>query len=119
MSASTTLERQALCPHESQSKEIIMGQKTGDLVCNECGETFMRGEKVYRPEERDSIIASIHALRIARRANPDLQLKEDYEKKYIGVYDWALVDLKREIVIPVMAAVIDEAIRIGVLQRKE
>lgn len=109
MSASKELEKQALCPHAHLSKEVIMGQKTGDTVCNACGETFMREEEILPPEYRCSIITSVHALRIAMRANSNLKLVYKYEAKFVGIYEWALVDSEGDIAIPVMSTVANEA----------
>jgi len=116
MSASKELEKQAQCPHGHLSKEVIMGQKTGDLVCNACGETFMKNEEVLSPEHRNSIVMSVHALRIAMRANQALKLVQKYEAKYIGTYDWALVDADNRIVIPVMESVVNEAVSAGAIK---
>lgn len=115
MSTSKKLEEQAVCPHSYLSKEVIFGQKTGDNICNACGETFMRNEKILPPEHRCSIIASVHALLIAIRANPNLKLVENYELKFVGNYKWALVDSDSKISIPIMAKVADEAISVGLV----
>jgi hypothetical protein len=32
------------CPHLHISKEVYCGTKTGDYICDDCGETFM-----YKP----------------------------------------------------------------------
>ena len=35
------------CPHPGYSKEVILGQKTGDIICSGCGEDFMPGEPEF------------------------------------------------------------------------
>lgn len=35
---------EAGCEHLNTSKEVMMGQKTGDRICNDCGETFTKAE---------------------------------------------------------------------------
>lgn len=110
MSISKKLEEQAICPHSHLSKEVVFGQKTGDKICDTCGKTFMSTEEVSPPEHRCSIVTSIHALLIAIRANPNLKLTSNYEAKFLGTYEWALVDSDNKIVIPVMAKIVNEAI---------
>lgn len=46
MSKMSTVEKQARCPHNHTSKEVICGMKTGDKVCNDCGEAFWPGEEI-------------------------------------------------------------------------
>ncbi len=98
------LEEQARCPHEYRSKETIMGQKTGDKVCNECGEIFMPKEEVTPVPYRKHMIMTAHALLIALKANKDLELKQNVKGQgaLATEYDWALVHKETgEIIVPV------------------
>lgn len=99
------LEKQARCPHTSRSKEIIAGQKTGDTVCDECGEAFAPGETIVPPDFRRGMIVSPHALLVALAINKDILLAKDVDH-HTFVYDWALIDKdSKELVIPVAADV--------------
>ena len=110
MTSFSALEKQALCPHTYQSKEVICGQKTGDSVCNECGETFMPREEIAPPEFRNSMITSGHALMIAMRVNSKLKLTKNFKTKSGFVYGWALVDETGDFSLPVHSEVANTAI---------
>lgn len=113
MTSFSDLEKQALCPHTYRSKEVICGQKTGDSVCNECGEVFMPNEKNAPPEFRNAMITSVHALMIAMRVNSKLKLTQNYKTKWGNVYRWALVDETRDFSLPVHSEIADSAISAG------
>lgn len=106
------LEKQARCPHESLSKEVIMGQKTGDLVCNSCGDTFLRDEKITPVEYRHEMIVTPHALLVALKVNKDLELRQDPTSDSLSLqYDWALVSKSTgKVVIPVAADVAEDCV---------
>lgn len=40
------------CGCSSLSKEIIAGSKTGDYVCDNCGEILTKGEILKEPPEK-------------------------------------------------------------------
>jgi hypothetical protein len=104
------LEKQSRCPHESLSKEVIMGQKTGDLVCNSCRDTFMSTEKITPVEYRHEMIVTPHALLVALKVNKDLELRQDPTSDFIQ-YDWALVSKTTgKVVIPVAADVAEDCV---------
>jgi hypothetical protein len=107
------LEKQALCPHTYRSKEVICGQKTGDSVCNVCGETFMPKEDIAPPEFRNSMITSGHALMIAMRVNSKLKLAKNFKTKWGDVYDWALIDESCDFSLPVHSEAANTAISAG------
>ena len=99
------LEMQARCPHSSRSKEIIRGQKTGDTVCNDCGEAFAPGEMIVSPDFRRGMIVTPHALLIALSINDNLSLSKNVNN-HDYIYDWALVDkVSGKMIIPVAADV--------------
>jgi len=113
MTSFTDLEKKALCPHKYRSKEVIFGQKTGDSICNECGETFLPKEEVAPPEFRNLMITSGHALMIAMRVNSKLKLTKNFKTKSGDVYDWALVDESSDFSLPVHSEVANTAISGG------
>jgi len=76
----------------------------------------MRDEKIFLPEHRNSIIASVHALLIAIRVNPKLKFVSNYEAKSGGIYEWALVDFESSTAIPVASAVANDAMSAGVVK---
>lgn len=107
------LEKQALCPHTFRSKEVVFGQKTGDSICNGCGEIFMPNEEITPPEYRSTMITSGHALMIAIQVNRNLKLVKDFISKRGYTYDWALVDESRDFSLPVHSNVATKAISDG------
>jgi hypothetical protein len=113
MTRFSNLEKQAICPHTYRSKEVIFGQKTGDSVCNECGEIFMSNERVAPPEFRNSMITSAHALMIALRVNGKLKLTQNYRTKLGDVCRWALVDETSDFSLPVHSEIANLAISAG------
>lgn len=113
MTSFADLEKQALCPHTYCSKEVICGQKTGDSVCNECGETFMPKEENAPPEYRNSMITSGHALMIAMRVNNKLKLAKNFKTKWGDVYGWAIVDESSDFSLPVHSEVANTTISAG------
>lgn len=81
----------------------MFGQKTGDTVCDDCGEAFAPGETISPVEFRDSMIVSPHALLVALSINTNLVLAKDAAGPVL-VYDWALVDkATNNVFIPVAA----------------
>jgi uncharacterized Zn finger protein (UPF0148 family) len=106
-----TLEKQARCSHTSLSKEIIFGQKTGEYVCDSCGESFMTKEvDEPLPEYREQMIVTAHALLIALKVNDNLKLEKEVESHGI-TYDWALVNKENgKVVIPVAYDVAEDCI---------
>lgn len=113
MTSFSKLEKQALCLHTYRSKEVMNGQKTGDSICNECGETFMPNEVIAPPEFRSCMVTSIHALMIALRVNRKLNLVKNFKTKYNNFYDWALVDESSDFCLPVHSEVASMAISAG------
>lgn len=107
------LERQALCLHLHRSKEVVFGQKTGDSICNDCGEIFVPNEKVAPPEYRNAMIVSAHALVIAMRVNGNLKLVRNFRTNWGDVYNWALVDEGNNIALPVLSDVASSATLAG------
>lgn len=106
-----TLEEQARCSHTSLSKEILSGQKTGEYVCDSCGESFMTREVDEPPPAyRTQMIVTAHALLIALKVNDHLKLEK--EVKSTGfIYDWALVNKENgKVVIPVAYDVAEDCI---------
>jgi hypothetical protein len=113
MTSFSDLEKRALCPHTYRSKEVVFGQKTGDSVCSECGETFMPNEKIAPPEFRNAMITSAHALMIALRVNSKLKLAQNYETQWGDVYRWLLVDETCTFALPVHSEIANSAISSG------
>ena len=37
-----------VCLHENVDKEVLMGQRTGDRICRDCGEIFLSAEEVAK-----------------------------------------------------------------------
>lgn len=107
------LEFQARCSHASRSKEVISGQKTGDYVCNDCGEVFMPNERIVQPQYRTGMIVSPHALLVALKLNENLRLKKA-AKSNLSSTGWALHDTSSaRDVISVASDVADECISGG------
>lgn len=106
-----SLEEQARCSHPSLSKEIILGQRTGEYVCDSCGESFMTREvNEPPPEYRTQMIVTPHALLIALKVNNNLKLEKEVKRNGF-IYDWALVNKENgEVIIPVAYDVAEDCI---------
>lgn len=112
-------EKKALCPHSNRYKEVIFGQKTGDTVCGECGESFMPNEKIVSPEYRTDMIFSGHALMVAMRVNKDLKLTRYYKSSDGTVYPWVLVNTSTKSIIPIIESVAAKAVADGYISLSE
>lgn len=93
-----------------------MGQQTGDLICDACGEVFLPDEKVVPVSYRAQMIVSSHALLVALRVNRKLILVKNFvEPSGLKLeYAWALVNKEdREFVISVADDVAEECLSEG------
>lgn len=116
MSEMSTVEKQARCPHNHTSKEVICGMKTGDKVCNDCGEAFWPGEEIRPVEYRTGMVLTPHALLIALHCGK-VELKKNIKSLASETYKWALVDKSTgEIIVPVATVVVDDCISKGYLK---
>ena len=109
-------EKIALCPHTFRSKEVIAGQKTGDTVCNECGEIFMPREEITPPELRSDMITTAHALLIAMRLNKNLKIKSNFKTQHGSQYKWILANEDNSTYIPVHSDAITKCTSHGLLK---
>lgn len=108
------LESKALCEHEHLTKEVIMGQKTGDRVCTSCGECFMRNEKVVPLKYRNDYVSTTRELMIVLKFNPKAKIAFDYKSsRYSPTYPAAVISVGRTMITPVFRDIAQETIEAG------
>lgn len=108
----SNIEQRAICEHVHTSKEVMCGQKTGDRICDDCGECVVPGTVDPPVAFRDDYIVTTRELSIVMSIEKAAELKFYFRpEKSVILYPCALVSLNGSLIKPVFKSVAESYLK--------
>jgi hypothetical protein len=109
---SSKIEEQAICEHMHTEKEVMLGAKTGDRICTDCGECIIPGSRDPAVEYRGDYIVTTRELAIVLSLFSGAKIKYNYRQdRHYTEYPCAVVNQDGTIIKPVLKNVADRYLK--------